>query len=143
MLRVPACRFLPGAVSMDRARLCVLSTYRSYAFACVVAIGLFSTQLPCPLVAADDFRVTPAEIKLNGNFARAQVVVTRLDSDGNVSAKSEDLTSAATFQSSDESVFKVNSRGELLGVGNGLARLATTAAGVSHEVAVQVSDVQP
>ena len=44
--------------------------------------------------------VTPAEVKLEGNFSRVQLVVTAADASGMVNERSEDLTGQAKFASS-------------------------------------------
>ena len=58
--------------------------------------------------------VTPAETKLEGNFARVQLVVTAADASGLVNERSEDLTGQAKFASSDANIVSVNERGLLL-----------------------------
>lgn len=104
-------------------------------FLVLVSIGMGS------IVAAEPFQVTPAEITLQGNFARAQVVVTKLDESGKVTDRCEDLSSIATFSATDPKVFSVTPSGELLAVNNGTAKLIVAAAGASKEINVTVSGV--
>jgi hypothetical protein len=91
--------------------------------------------------ASDLFQVTPADISLNGNYARLQVVVTKLGDDGTNSSHSEDLTSSASFSSSDPAVFTVTATGELLAVRDGSAKLTVTTKDVSREIPVKISGV--
>ena len=71
--------------------------------------------------------VTPAEVKLEGNFARVQLLVTAADASGMVNERSEDLTSGAKFDSSDAKIVSVNERGMLLAVADGQAKITITA----------------
>ena len=96
--------------------------HRFWLVAVVVASNL---SLVSQTVSADGpstFVVTPAEVRLSGNFARAQLVVTRADAGGQIGERSEDLTHGAAFQSSDTNVVAVDLRGQLLAKGNGAAR---------------------
>ena len=58
--------------------------------------------------------VNPAEVKLEGNFARVQLVVTAADAAGAIQERSEDLTAGATYASSDDNIVTVNSQGLVL-----------------------------
>ncbi|MBP88061.1 MAG: S-layer related protein (Precursor) [Planctomycetaceae bacterium] len=91
--------------------------------------------------AADPFQVAPDTIQLQGNFARVQVAVTRSAADGSVNDRSDDLTHAVTYESSDPSVFTVDKAGVLLAVGDGAATLKVTAADASKEIPVEVGGV--
>ena len=86
---------------------------------------------------------TPAEVKLEGNFARVQLVVTAADASGMVNERSEDLTGGAKFASSDEKIVSVNERGVLLAVADGQAKITITAGSLTKEVPVTVSGVVP
>lgn len=100
-----------------------------------VAVGLESA------IGAEPFQVTPAEIALQGNFARLQVVVTKSDDSGKITDRSDDLTATAVFSSTDSKVFSVTPSGELLAVNNGAAKLVVTIAGTNKEIGVTVSGV--
>jgi hypothetical protein len=113
----------------------------------LAAIFASFSMLTATVWAADVFQITPSEINLQGNFARTQVVITRLDLASDAAGKvklsdlSEDLTSAATFASSDPKIFSVDSSGLVTAVSDGTANLTVTAGGASREVAVHVSGV--
>ena len=87
--------------------------------------------------------VTPAEVQLSGNFARAQLVVSRPQADGQIGPRSEDLTSHATFASSDPAIVTVNSTGQLLAVADGQAKIAVAVGESKHEVSVTIAGVVP
>ena len=89
------------------------------------------------------FVVTPAEVKLSGNLARAQLVVTRTDANGQIGERSDDLTHGAAFQSSDANVVTVDSRGQLLAKANGAAKVSIRIGDVTKEIAVTVEKVEP
>src|SRR5580692_5115203 len=67
--------------------------------------------------------VEPKQIELIGNFARAQFVVSAAGQSGTVSERSPDLTSDASFVSSDSKVVRVDPQGALFAVGNGTAEI--------------------
>lgn len=87
------------------------------------------------------FLVSPPELNLHGNHARAQFVVTRLDTDGNFGAHSSDLTTQSVYGSSDRSVFSVDPTGKILASGNGTATLSVIHAGSSRSIPVVVTGV--
>ncbi len=91
------------------------------------------------------FQVTPAEVTLSGNFARTQLVATRTNSSNATDERSDDLTSDATYASSDVKVVTVNAAGQMLAIGNGSAKVTVTAGRenghVSVDVPVTVADV--
>lgn len=87
------------------------------------------------------FLVSPPSIALEGNFARAQLVVSALQPDGSVNDRSNDLTHNATYASSNPQVISVTSSGFLLAIGNGEAAIAVTANGETVQVPVQVSGI--
>lgn len=89
------------------------------------------------------FVVAPAEVKLSGNLARSQLVVTRSDAAGQIGERSEDLTHGATFQSSDVNVVSVDARGQLLAKANGSAKVSVKVGDVSKDVVVTVEKVEP
>lgn len=87
--------------------------------------------------------VNPAEVKLEGNFARVQLVVTAADAAGAIQERSEDLTAGATYASSDDNIVTVNSQGLVLALADGEAKIVVTAGNVIKEVPVTVSGVLP
>ena len=89
------------------------------------------------------FVVAPTEVKLSGNFARTQLVVTRADAGGQIGERSEDQTHGAAFQSSDANVVAVDSHGQLLAKANGSAKVSVKVGDVSKEIAVTVEKVEP
>jgi hypothetical protein len=95
------------------------------------------------LAQAQSILVTPAEVKLEGNFARVQLVVTAADATGMVNERSEDLTGGAKFVSSDENIVSVNERGLLLAVADGQAKITITSGALTKEVPATVSGILP
>src|SRR5579883_276228 len=61
--------------------------------------------------AAADFQITPAAVVLEGNFARAQLVVTERAANGVINERSPDLTHQARYVSSDPGIASVNAGG--------------------------------
>ncbi|MDA1165800.1 MAG: DUF1549 and DUF1553 domain-containing protein, partial [Planctomycetota bacterium] len=92
--------------------------------------------------AAESFAVSPTEIKLGRNFERVQLVLTRLDTAGNVSDTSDDLTSEATFRTKEPSVATVNDRGQLLAVANGNTVITIQIGDQTVERSVVISGVE-
>jgi hypothetical protein len=93
--------------------------------------------------AGGDFQITPAAVILDGNFDRAQLIVTERVSNGTVNERSTDLTHQARYASSDPRIVAVNDRGLLLAQTNGSARVAVRVAGITHTVGVTVKGVVP
>lgn len=85
--------------------------------------------------------VTPNDVKLDGNFAQCQILVTKLDASGKVSERSEDLTSDAKYTSSDPAIVSVDENGLLLARGNGQAKITIAADKLTRELPVTVSNV--
>ena len=115
-----------------------------FCLAAVVVVGSFtlvdvSANADGPL----PFVIIPAEAKLSGNLARAQLVVTRADAGGQIGERSEDLTHGAAFQSSDANVVAVDSRGQLLAKGNGSAKVTVKVGDITKEVSVTVEKIEP
>ncbi|HEV7222356.1 MAG TPA: DUF1549 domain-containing protein, partial [Pirellulales bacterium] len=101
---------------------------------------------PCFVAAraqAATFQVSPPTVALDGNYARAQLVVTALAADGTTGDRSNDLTHAATYASSNPQVATVSSSGFLLATGNGEAAIAVTANGETFNLPVKVAGVSP
>jgi hypothetical protein len=88
-------------------------------------------------------RVSPEAVALQGNFARAQLVVSETAGEGSVNERSADLTHTAVYASDNPAVVGVSSSGQLLAVGDGAANVAVTAGGESRTVAVTVAGVVP
>jgi hypothetical protein len=91
--------------------------------------------------AAADFQITPAAVVLEGNFARAQLVVTERAANGVINERSPDLTHQARYVSSDPGIVSVNAGGLLLAQSNGSATIAVSVGDVTHTVAVTVKGV--
>jgi hypothetical protein len=105
-------------------------------------LAFLVTVIASSISAAEPFAVSPAEIKLGGNFERLQLVTTRLDDSGSVSATSDDLTSTATFSIADQSIATVNDRGQLLAIANGATKITIQLGDQSVERPVVVSGVE-
>lgn len=78
--------------------------------------------------------VTPANVKLRGANATAQLIVTAHYANGSV----QDLTRAATLKSNNDSLVTVND-GVLLGMQDGTAEITIEAGGQSAKVQVEVA----
>jgi len=110
----------------------------------MVVMGIAVCVSPNSVRAATlPFRLFPEEVHLRGNFARAQLVVTATDKTGATTDRSPDLTSSATYRSSDSKVVTVSKTGQLLATGNGSAKITVTYGKVSRQVPVKVTDVVP
>src|SRR5438105_3295265 len=104
--------------------------------------------LALPLVFAglvraevQQFVILPDQITLTGNFERGQLLAIGVAAGGRINERSDDLTTQATYRSSDPAVVTVNSSGQLLAVGDGEARITVTVNDASREVPVTVSGV--
>ncbi len=97
-----------------------------------------SAAVPAP-AAVHGLAVEPKRIELVGNFARAQLVVSAVDPSGTVSARSPDVTTGASFVSSDSKVVRVDSQGALYAVGNGTAEIVVGLKALRTAPAVRVS----
>ncbi|HJT77227.1 MAG TPA: DUF1549 domain-containing protein, partial [Gemmataceae bacterium] len=102
---------------------------------CFALLGLVGTS-----ARAADFRVTPAAVTLEGNFARAQLLVAAGDAPADRAA---DLTRQAQYAVSDPHVLSVSPAGQLLAAGNGTAEVRVTVGGITHAVPVTVKGVLP
>jgi hypothetical protein len=90
---------------------------------------------------AAPFRVEPAALTLEGNFARAQLVATAISPDGTASERSADLTAEASYNSTNPQVVAVLLPGFLLAVADGEAAIQVSAGGETVEVPVKVTGV--
>lgn len=97
----------------------------------------------CSTVAATGkpFVVHPLQIQLTGNFEVVQLVVTDAINAEAINDRSDDLTTIASYGSSDPNVARVDQAGRVWAVGNGEAQIAATIGNVSSIVPVVVSDV--
>lgn len=89
------------------------------------------------------YRVTPAEVKLHGNFAQTQLLVTALP-DQRGPEFAEDLTAKAQFASTNEGVVTVTPAGRLIPRGDGAAEIVVSiseSAGAPVKVPVTVTGV--
>ena len=88
-----------------------------------------------------EFVVEPESVELVGNFARAQLLVSGADRSGSASERSPDLTSQASFGSSNGNVVRVDPHGTLYAIGNGAAEVVVTlkTAGVVRSARVPVT----
>jgi hypothetical protein len=92
-------------------------------------------------VALADLQISPNEVTFTRNFDQAQLLVTAIDASGKVHERSEDLTTRASFQSSNPEVVAVSPSGRLTAVGNGSAQVVVTVDGISKEASVHVSGI--
>lgn len=106
--------------------------------ALLFAFAVVSVCTASAFAAEAGIVVEPTTVKLEGNFAQAQVrVEPKLE--GN---RRRDLTHAATYEIADPAVATVNEFGRLVAVGNGATTLKVTADGVSASIPVEVSGVE-
>jgi hypothetical protein len=119
---------------MNRCRCCALVSLLS------LFLGLAAEQA---FAEGPTFAISPAEVKLEGNFAQAQLVVTRVEGAAPPQERSEDLTSQAKFESSDADVVSVEPNGLLLAKKDGEAKIAVTVGSERREIPVKVSGVLP
>src|SRR5262245_6844244 len=130
---MPACRHALRPKSL----VCSCLTYRKDA-AMVRACAPLCLALLLPVAAiADDLVVTPGRVVLEGNFARAQLLLTR----GQPGLRSHDETAAARYESSDAAIVRISAGGELVAVGNGAAKVTVLIGDARSEVPVEVSGV--
>src|SRR5262245_19261038 len=90
--------------------------------------------------AASEFKIIPDKVHLEGNFARAQLIV-EAHAVGISSDRTADLTTEASYVSSDPRVVSISPTGELLAAGNGQATVTVRVAGGSQTVPVAVTGV--
>ncbi|WP_425615990.1 DUF1549 domain-containing protein [Anatilimnocola sp. NA78] len=113
------------------------SRLRIATFLCVAMATTVTLADDAPLIAI------PAEVKLDANFALAQLVVVEADasSEGKISRQSNDVTSLAKFESSDASVVTVSASGQLQAVKDGTATIKISQSARTVEVPVTVSGI--
>lgn len=127
----PSLRLLPNRVRSTKS--------------CVAGLFVAAVALVCHSADANavDYQVSPAKVVLDQNFAQVQLLVTATDATGATQERSEDLTTRASFASSDPKIVSVTPAGRLLAVGNGQAVVSITIDGVAKPVEVQVTGVLP
>lgn len=111
---------------------------RLAAFSAALVFSFTTTSFGTSVVAGD-FRVSPQALTLVGNFARAQLLVTKVDAAGKTTDYSDDLTRAATYVSDAPKVVTIDSSGRLMARGDGAAKISVTVDGTTQHVVVCVS----
>jgi hypothetical protein len=91
--------------------------------------------------AATPFAVNPPNVQLEGNFSRAQLVVTAVNAQGKSDERSADLSRKAKFTSDNAKVVAVSETGRLLAVADGETAITVTVDGTTKKVPVKVSGV--
>jgi hypothetical protein len=107
----------------------------------VAAVVFPSAAAVTPCRAGVDFQVAPAAVTLEGNFARAQLVVTERGINGSVDERSADRTHQARFVSSDPRIVTVDETGLLLAHANGSATVTVRVAEVARDVSITVKNI--
>ena len=105
----------------------------------VLCLGFFVCRLAS--TAETTLVVTPDRVVLDGNFARAQLLVTKPLTKDEIDQRSDDLTAQATFTSANPAIAQVTERGQLLAVENGETTIDIAAAGAHRTVPVTVQGV--
>ncbi|MBS0264707.1 MAG: S-layer related protein (Precursor), partial [Planctomycetes bacterium] len=104
---------------------------------------MLSWVVLAPVAWAVDFQVSPPKISFERNFEQAQLLVTAVDATGAIGPRADDLTTRATFVSSNPAVVTVTPAGRLLGVGNGDAQITVAVEGHQKTIEVHVEGIQP
>jgi len=96
-----------------------------------------------PVTRADDLllQVLPAEVILDGNFERAQLLVSRKDNAGQFSDRSVDATHEAKYVSANPEIVTVDEQGQLLAQSNGEAIVQVQVGSWQGEVKVTAKNV--
>ncbi|MCP3693695.1 MAG: hypothetical protein GY917_15945, partial [Planctomycetaceae bacterium] len=96
-----------------------------------------------PVTRADDLllQVLPAEVILDGNFERAQLLVSRKDSAGQFSDRSVDATHEAKYVSAHPEIVTVDEQGQLVARSNGQATVQSQVAPWQSEPKVTTKNV--
>lgn len=124
-------------MTLNRLALSARPTFRLPVACTAMAICLLAASSPSH---ADEFRVTPAQVRLNGNFDSTRLIVTKAEASGDFSDRSDDLTTAAHYASSNLAVVTVTKTGKLRPASNGLAEITVTVNGTSNTVPVTVEE---
>jgi len=85
--------------------------------------------------------IAPAEIQLDGNFSRTQLVITEPSADGSLTDRSHDLTGQVVFASADPMIATVSPAGEVLAGKDGQTTITVTRGDSQRDVPVTVSGV--
>ncbi|HTI50914.1 MAG TPA: DUF1549 domain-containing protein, partial [Planctomycetaceae bacterium] len=109
----------------------------------IVAFALCNLAVSSSAAIAIDFQVSPAQVVFDRNFEQAQLLVTAVDANGAVTDRSEDLTTTATYLSSNPTIVSVSPAGRVLGLDNGDATITVTVEGVSRTAEVHVAGIDP
>jgi len=96
-----------------------------------------------PVARADDLllQVLPAEVILDGNFERAQLLVSRKDNAGQFSDRSVDATHEAKYVSANPEIVTVDEQGQLVARSNGEAIVQVQVGSWQGEVKVTAKNV--
>jgi len=105
------------------------------------AVALAVAVLLHAAAAQAGFQLAPAELKLQGNFATAQILVTATAADGRTDERSADLTMNAAYRSANPQIAAVSDAGRVTAVGNGEAEILVTVSGETRPVKVQVAGI--
>lgn len=106
-----------------------------------VALAIVFAGIPFAIAQGPTLVVRPAEVKLQGNFDRVQLLAASGDASGSLDDRSGDVTPDAQFVSSDPNIVTVTPQGRLLAIHDGQAKIVVTANGQSKEVPVTVVGV--
>jgi Protein of unknown function (DUF1549)/Bacterial Ig-like domain (group 2) len=90
---------------------------------------------------ASDFQVAPESINVFRNYEPTQILVTAVDSNKAITDRSDDLTTRATYESSNPGIASVSSEGMVIGVSNGDTQIHVTCDGVTKSIAVHVQGI--
>jgi len=96
---------------------------------------------PTTTAVAESLRVEPVQVHLQGNFSQVQLLVAPGELAGANDPRPADLTTEASYESSDPGVVTVSDQGRLLAAGNGEASIRVTVGDASREIAVTVDGV--
>src|SRR5216684_8485017 len=132
-------RALPSRVAVKRSAAdCGVALWHvvRMVFGIAACLAVFSQN-----ALALEFKVSPAKLVFERNFEQAQLLVTATDPAGAADARSEDLTSKATFASSNPAVVAVTPAGRLLGLSNGDAVVTVSVEGAARPVEVHVEGI--
>lgn len=110
-------------------------------FPCAAVVAALAILCLDRATAQEAMVVVPGEVKLQGNFARVQLVVAAAAAADQINDRSVDLTSQAKYASSDPSIVSVNERGLLLAIKDGQTKITVTIGSLSKDVPVTVTGV--
>ena len=121
-----------------------LSHFSTIPWASVVLLFALLTRSPEEISAADvpGFRVEPAQVRLQSNLTRTQLVVRATGLSGETNDRSSDLTGRAVYGSSDPKIVRASETGRLLAVANGQAEISVTVGSQTIRIPVTVEGVE-